>query len=64
MTNLEIALKIAEKINNHTQAEIDAMMNIISEVHNIEPAKLLAMVSNCYARLNPSAVKSDLKVGA
>lgn len=52
MTNLEIAQLIANKIDSHSQEEIEAMMDITSETHGISMSWLLPVVSNLYAKMN------------
>jgi len=50
MTNLEIAQKIADKIDAHSQEEIDAMMDIVCEVNGIDRGWMFRAVSNLYMR--------------
>jgi hypothetical protein len=59
MTNMEIAQAIAEKIETHTQVQIEAMMNIVCEVNKIEMSWLFPVVSNLYAKINPSVLKGN-----
>ena len=56
MTNLEIAQKIANKIDTHSQSEIEAMMEIICDTTEIEMKWLFPVVSNLYAKMTPSAL--------
>lgn len=48
MTNLEIAQKIADKIETSTQEEIDAMMEIVCDIHDIDAGWLFRVVGNLY----------------
>ena len=50
MTSLEIAQKIADKIETHTQEEIDAMMEIVCDVNGIDQGWLFRVVSNLYMK--------------
>ena len=50
MTNLEIAQKIADKINGQSQEEIDAMMDIACETHSIDQGWLFRAVSNLHMK--------------
>ena len=59
----DIAQAIANKIDTHSQAEIDAMMIIVCEVNNIEMSWLLPVVSNLYAKINPSVLKGNQITG-
>jgi len=56
MTHTEIAQKIAEKIDTHTQSEVEAMMGIICDTTEIEMSWLFPVVSNLYAKINPSVM--------
>tara|TARA_R110000737_G_scaffold352807_1_gene400415 strand:+ start:1173 stop:1364 length:192 start_codon:yes stop_codon:yes gene_type:complete len=60
MTKQEIAQAIAVKIDTHSQKEIEAMMKIVCEVNDIEMSWLFPVVSNIYAKLNPSVMKSHV----
>lgn len=56
MNNLEIAQKIADNIDTHSQLEIDSMMYIICETTDIEMEWLFPVVGNLYAKINPSVI--------
>ena len=48
MTNLEIAQKIADKVDTHSQEEIEAMMTIVCELHDIEFGWLFRVIGNLH----------------
>jgi hypothetical protein len=50
MTNLEIAQIIANKIDSKSQEQIQAMMEIVCDTHNIEMSWLFPVVGNLYAQ--------------
>ncbi len=60
MTNLEIAQVVANKIDTHTQKEVEAMMRIVAEVNDIDMSWLLPVVSNLYAKINPDVMKGNV----
>ena len=62
MTNLEIAQKIAEQIDTHTQDEIWNMMDVICHIHDISPSWLNPVVGNLYAKMTPSVMNSSEKI--
>ena len=60
-TNAQQAAQlVAEKINSHSEEEIEAMIVLISEIYG---KSLRAMVGNLYAQINPSVMTSGIKVG-
>lgn len=56
MTHVDIAKKIAEKIDTHTQEEIDAMITIVSETADTDHGWLFRVVGNLYAQINPAVL--------
>ena len=56
-TKQETAQLIAEKIDFKSAEEIEAMIQITSEVYG---ESIRAMVSNLYANVNPSVLKSGI----
>jgi hypothetical protein len=54
MTNLEIAQMIANEIENKSQEQIEAMMEIVCKIHAIEMSWLLPVVGNLYAKMSNS----------
>ena len=48
MTNLEMAQKIANKIETSTQEEINAMIDIVCDINEIDTGWMHRAVSNLY----------------
>ena len=60
-TNAQQAAQlVADKINSHSEEEIEAMVILISEIYG---KSLRAMVGNLYAKINPSFRHSGIKQG-
>ena len=54
MANLEIAQMIANEIDTKSQEQIEAMMEIVCKIHNIDMSWLLPVVGNLYAAMSKS----------
>ena len=54
MTNLEMAQMIANEIDTNSQDRIEAMMEVVCKIHNIDMSWLFPVVGNLYARMNKS----------
>lgn len=54
MDKVTLAKTIAAKIDNYTQDEINAMIVIVCELHNVEFNELYKMVGNIYYQANRS----------
>jgi hypothetical protein len=50
MTHLEIAQKIADKIDAHTQEEVEAMITIVCDIHGIDDGWMYRVVGNLYMK--------------
>ncbi|CUS06495.1 hypothetical protein FDJ62_gp34 [Acinetobacter phage Loki] len=62
MDKVTLAKTIAAKINNYTQDEINAMIVIVCELHNVEFNELYKMVGNIYYQANRSKMAAVMKV--
>ena len=56
----DAAQMIANKIDSSSNEEIEAMIQITSEIYG---ASVRAAVGNFYAKITPSVMKSGVKVG-
>ena len=51
MENLELAQLIANKIDSKTQEEIENMMDVVCDLHNIDRGWMFRVVGNLYGKI-------------